>query len=280
MTSTRLLIRQTSAGRLGGSTTGAATSAGTAPVSGVTDTLNLLDTGDSTYNYNGEYFMFTSGVNAGIEKRIASFVPSAGSLAMGNPFSSNISISDVFEINAHLSPSQWNICINAALRRCTRRREESVTVVTNQNQYSLAAITDLTRPSQVIEVILQRGATGSKFRRVLGTMSEYELWSDDDVVTLNLINAEAANVADNLEIIVAYLAPYAALSTDAATTTCDLDWVVTGTLLQALERYKHRVEEPAKNNLNRTASDLEKEFRSLSVRFAPQRAVAIGAKFV
>lgn len=280
MSSTRLLVRQTAAGRLAGLTTGAATSTGTAPTSGVTDTTNLLDTGDSTYNYNGEYFMFTSGLNASVEKRIASFVPSAGSVAVGNPFASNIAIADTFEINAHLSPSQWNICINAALRRCMRRREESVTIVTNQNQYSLSTLTDLTREKQVIEVVLQRGAAGVKTRRTLSPLSEYEIWEDDDVLTLNLIGAQTANTADSLEILVCYLGPYAALSTDAATTTCDLDLVVTGTLLQALERYKHRVEEPAKQNLQMTASDFRKEFRNLAIKMTPARARTIGARFV
>lgn len=279
MTSTRLLIRQTASGRLGGLTTGAATSSATGPVSSVADTVNLLDSGDSAYNFNGEYFMFNEGLNAGVEKRISSFLPSAGSVALGNPLASNVVSGDDFEIQAHLSPAQWNICINAALRRCTRRREESVAIVTNQNQYSLAALTDLTRGNQILDVILQRGPSLKKTRRPLSTLSEVEVWEDDDAVTLNLINAETENAADSLELLVAYLAPYPSLETDAATTTCDLDWVVTGTLLQALERYKHRVEEPAKMNLNKTANDFEREFRSLALRFAPPRARKIGARF-
>jgi hypothetical protein len=279
-TSTRLLIRQTGAGRRGGRTLGSATSNATAPVSTITDATNLLDSGDSIYNHIGAWHMFTGGLNAGTEKRISSFVASSGVLSVGNPYSSNVASGDDFEIHDHLAPSQWNICINAALRRCTRRREESVAVVTGQNQYSLAALTDLTRKNQVIEILLQRGEALKKTRRALSTFSEYELWEDDDALTLNIISALTANASDNLEIVVAYMAPYAALSTDAATTTCDLDWVVEGTLLQAMLRYRHAVEEPAKQNLNKDLSDFEKEFRNLSMKMAPARAKKIGARFV
>jgi hypothetical protein len=279
-TSTRLLIRQTAAARLGGLTTGAATSNVTAPTATVTDTGNLLDTGDSDYNYVGEYFMFSSGSNAGAVRRVTSYIPATGVVALGANLTSNIVIGDTFELHAHLSPTQWNECIDAALRRCTRRREESVTVVTNQNQYALTALTDLTREKQVLGVSLRRGSSLQKTQRGLARQADYEFWEDDDSLTLNLLSAVGANATDNLELIVAYIAPYAALSTDASTTTCDLDWVVTGTLLHALERYHHRVEEPAKRNLKMDANDFQKEFRRLSMVFAPSRAIAIGARFV
>ncbi len=277
---TRLTIRQTAAGRLGGLTTGAATSSGSGPISTMTDAVVLLDSGDSNFNNVGEWIMFNEGLNVGDEKRISSYVAASGAVAVGNPWDSNIAIGDDYEIQAHLAPSQWNLCIDAALRRCTRRREESVTIVTDQNQYSLAALTDLTKKRQVIEILLRRGTSLKKTQREMSQLSEVEIWEDDDVLTLNVLSSLTANTADNLEIVVAYIAPYAALATDAATTTCDLDWVVTGTLLQAMERYRHYVEEPAKQNLSKTAGDLEKEFRHLAVRFAPQRAVKIGARFV
>lgn len=279
-TSTRLLIRQTAAGRLGGLTTGAATSNVTAPTTGIIDTDNLLDTGDSDYSLIGEYFMFTSGSNAGVEKRIVSSVPSAGSIAVSSNLTSNIADGDTYEIHTHLAPSQWNECINASLRRCTRRREEVVTVVSAQNQYSLSALTDLTREKQVLNVYLRRGASGAKTQRALSRQSEYEFWEDDDTLTLNVFSAITANAGDNLELVIAYVAPYAALSTDASTTTCDLDWVVTGALLHAMERYHHRVEEPAKRNLQMDANDFQKEFRALTMRFAPDRSKMIGARFV
>jgi hypothetical protein len=279
-TSTRLLIRQTAAARLSGLTTGSATSSVSAPSSTFTDNVNLLDSGDSNYNFVGEWVMFTEGLNAGDEKRIGSFVASAGTGTVGNPFDANIVSGDDFEIQAHLAPSQWNICINAALRKCTRRREEAVAIVTAQNQYSLAALTDLTRKNQIIEIMLRRGAALKKTQRALNRLSEWEAWEDDDAITLNVVSALTTNVTDSLELVVAYIAPYAALSTDAATTTCDLDWVVEGTLLQAMMRYRHAVEEPAKQNLNKELSDFEKEFRNLSMKMAPQRAKTIGARFV
>ena len=279
-TSTRLLIRQTAAGRLGGLTTGTATSNVTAPTTGVIDTATLLDTGDSDYSYIGEHFMFNSGGNAGAERRVVTYVPASGSVALSANLASNIVIGDAYEIHAHLAPSQWNACIDAALRRCTRRREEAVTVVTSQNQYSLAALTDLTREKQVLDVYLRRGPSLQKTQRGLARNVDYEFWEDDDALTLNLLNSVAANATDNLELVVAYLAPYAALASDAATTTCDLDWVVTGTLLHAMERYHHRVEEPAKRNLKMDTNDFQKEFRRLSMVFAPSRSKTIGARFV
>jgi len=280
MSSTRLLIRQTSARRLGGCITGSATSSATGPTGSLTDTNTLLDTGESIYDLIGAYVMFTEGNNAGAERRIASEVPSAGVVAAGNNWSGNIVSGDDYEIQFHLAPSEWNLAINAALRRCTRRREESVTVVSDQNQYSLAALTDLTTPRQIMGIYKQQGDTGQKQRKLLHTQRDYEIWDDDNVLTINLFNALQADTDNNLEILVVYLAPYAALSTDAATTNCDLDWITTGTLLQALEWYPQRLEEAAKKTLQMSVSDFRKEFARLSMLNAPDRAKEIGVRFV
>ncbi len=278
-TSTRLLIRQTASTRLGGCITGAITGSVTAPVSTAVDSNNLLDSDDSENALIGNWFMFTEGNNAGTIRRIASYVPASGSVALGHTLSGNTVSGDDYEMQEHLSPTDWNTCINAALRRCTRRREAAVSFTDDFNQISLASLTDLTRDNQILEVWTQTGATGQKRRKRLIKNVSWETYEDDDVVTLNLTYALKADAVNNLELYVAYVAPYAALSTDSATTTCDLDWVVTATLLQAMETYPNQLEEPAKRTLKMTTNDLQKEFRRHSMAQAARRSVTVGARF-
>ncbi len=279
MASTRLLIRQTSAARLGGLTTGSVTSSVTAPTSSVTDTDNLLDIDNSDTDIVGNHFMFTEGNNAGVERRVSSYVPSSGALIVGNNFSGDIVSGDDWEMHEHLRPSEWNTAINAALRRCTRRREATVAITDNYNQLSLAALTDLVRENQILDVYTMAGATGQKRRTYLTKNVDWDAWEDDDVVTLNLEKPLVNDATNNLELYVGYLAPYAALTSDSDTTTCDLDWITTATLLQALETYPAQLEEAAKRNMNMTVKDLQKEFRSLSMRLAPKRSTTIGVRF-
>lgn len=279
MSSTRLAIRQSAAQRLGGLTLGSATSSATAPVASITDTATLLDSGDSTYTFIGEYLCWDTGLNAGAERRIASYVPSTGIVGCGANFTSNIVQGDTYEINAHLSAAEWNRCISGALRRVTRRREEAITIVDDQNQYVLSSLTDLNRNRQVLDVFTQRGPSGQKTRLVLHPKTGYEFWEDDDVLTLSLANSIKANAADNLTLNIAYLAPYADLTTDASTTTCDFDLIVTGTLLQAMEWFPQRLEEPAKKTLMMGISDLKRTFLDQVAKVAPDRAKMIGVRF-
>ena len=278
-TSTRLLIRQTASGRLGGCITGAITSSVTAPVATATDTNNLLDSDESENALIGNYFMFTEGNNAGVIRRLSSYVPASGVVAFGNSMSGNAVSGDDYEMQEHLSPTDWNTCINAALRRCTRRREAAVSFTDDYNQVSLASLTDLTRDNQILEVWTQTGPTGQKRRRRLMKNVSWESYEDDDVLTLNLTKSLKADAPNNLELYVAYIAPYAALATDAATTNCDLDWVVTGALLQAMETYPNQLEEPAKRTLKMTTTDLQKEFRRHSMAQAAKRSVTVGVRF-
>lgn len=222
--------------------------------------------------------MFTEGANAGVERRVSSYVPAAGSLALGNSYSSNTTSGDDWEMQLHLPPSDWNTCINAALRRCTRRREAALTIVDGYNQYSLAALTDLTRGNQVLEVYTTRGPANQKRRQRLVKKVHWDVWEDDDALTLDLTHALNEDVANSLQLWVAYNAAYASLDTDAATTTCDLDWVTTGTLLQAMEMYPNQLEEPAKRTLKMTVADLQREFRRHSMAFAPARATTLGVR--
>ncbi len=279
MANTRLAIRQQAAQRLGGLTLGAATSSATAPVASVTDESTLLDSGDSTYTFIGEYFCWDTGLNAGAERRIASYIPSTGIVGCGSNFTANIAQGDTYEINAHLSAAEWNRCISGALRRVTRRREEAITIVDDQNQYVLSTLTDLNRDRQVLDVYTQRGPAGQKSRLILHPKTSYEIWTDDDVLTLNLFNSLKANATDNLTLNIAYLAPYPDLTTDASTTTCDFDLIVTATLLQAMEWFPQRLEEPAKKVLMMGISDLKRTFLDQVIKVSPDRAKMIGVRF-
>jgi hypothetical protein len=277
---TRLTIRQTAARRLGGLHTGTITASVTAPVTSVTDSSRLLDSDASENEFIGNFFMFTgAALNAGTVRRVASYVPASGALTLGNSLASNTTSGDAYEMHEHLSPDEWNLCIDAALRRCNRRREATVTIVSGNEQYSLSALTDLTRENQILDVFTMAGAANQKRRRYLVKNVAWDVWEDDDALTLDLTTALNEDATNNLELYVAYLAPYAALATDAATTSCDLDWVVTGTLLHALETYTGRLEEAAKKNLKMTSAGLEKEFRRHAMAQAPKRAVTIGTRF-
>ena len=279
MSTARITIRSTAASRLGGYSSGTVTSSGTAPTATITDINTLLDSDNSSYDPVGNWFMFTDGDNAGVEMRVSSYVPSTGVMVMGNSFTSNVVDGDAWEMHEHLAPSEWNRCINAALRRITRRREATVTITDDYNQLSLASLTDLVRESQILDVFKQSGQTGKKKRTYLSKNVDWDVWEDDDVVTLNLTSALRNDATNNLELYVGYLAPYAELSSDSATTTCDLDLVATGTLLQALETYPAQLEEVAKRNMKMTLADLRAEYRALSMRLSPKRATTLGVRF-
>ncbi|MEW5208161.1 hypothetical protein, partial [Bacillus cereus] len=91
-------------------------------------------------------------------------------------------------------------------------------ITDDYNQLSLASLTDLTRANQVMEVWTQTGATGQKKRRRLIKNVHYDVWEDDDSLTLDLVTALRNDAVNNLELFVGYNAPYASLDTDAATT--------------------------------------------------------------
>lgn len=267
---TRAAIRQEAANRFGGNTTGTTTSSGT------TTTFvcsTLADSGESTDRWDGAWVQMTSGTagNIGAIRRIVSGVAGSGTFTVGYAFTSATASGDGFELNEHLSPTDWNNAINRALRRRMRERRETITPVLNQTHYSLASYTDITEPGQVVDLYFRDGPTAAEttYRQV--PPYQWEVLEDDDGLTLYLDPPVGPGSNSDFYIIMSYVGPYAEISTDSTTTTCPLDWIVPATILAALEMYAPQLEQRAFGRVTERKQEYALEVLRMDQKYGPKR---------
>lgn len=266
MSSTRSAIR-IEAGRmvqecLSGTATGGTTTT-------LVDATNLLDAGDSLYNFVGGWIKFTSGTFSGTVKRISSFSPSSGTITWSSALSGAIVAAVTYEIHLLLNPDEWDRCINRALRECTRRRQETIAIVQNQRQYSLAAYTDLTEPDYVYKMELRYGATTDQYTYTELPVYLWDVREDDDAFVLSFSCPMPYNPT-NTALIMHYYGPYADLTSDSDTTNINLSWVVSGTLKYMWELYGHGIEMNQIKIVGLEKDEIIRDFTAKSVRYSPE----------
>ena len=275
MSSSRAVIRREAAARLGaiaqpdpltaasGSTTSAVVSA-------------LIDSTESDQRYVGCWAYFLNGTNLGEVRRVQSYVPASGTLVFNRALGASVAASDTFELHDWLDPTVWNDCISRALRRCTREHRDQLTIVTSQTNYALSSLTALIRPSQVIALMERHGSTANQYTWYEVPRYRWAVEIDDDALTLNLLGGLSYNSADTSTTLwLDWIGPYADLTTDAATTTCDLDWLVMGAIKFAYEVYGREIDDAAGRTVQVDKKEALDEFRRLTRMHSPKRASAL-----
>lgn len=274
MSSTRTQIRQEAARRFGRPVFSTATGGSTTTL---IDTVKLKDSAASDFTYQGQYVLMTSGDASGDVRRVSSFARTTGILTVGNAFSATIDSGDTYELHDMLDPREWAECINRGLRKCIRIRRDPLTIVDDQLQYSLASLTGLERKSQVTGVIVQHGAASQKVERSL-PVYRWDIVADDDAFTLHLETAEGEDTANNRVILLEWVGPYDALATDAATTTCPLDYVVAATLDAAYEVYTQNMDRATRVEARQERAAYADDLLAAHRKYAEGRARPIGAR--
>lgn len=268
MASTRTQIRQEAAARLGSivvpyPSTAASGSTTTAVIN------ELIDSVDSEYAYVGSwaYFLTPAG-NAGEVRRVQSYAPASGTLTFNRALGTAVASGHTFEIHEWFDPRIWNECINRALRNTPKERREQITIVTNQTEYSLASHTWFTRKSQLKRLVLREGSTASEYRYREVPSYRWHVEADEDVFTLVL--TEPFSNVSTLALFMDAEGPYDALATDVATTTCDLDWAVFGTLKQAYDIYGKLIDDGSKRTVLIDQDTVIRKHQQLTREFGPK----------
>lgn len=270
MSNTRKAIRQEAAARFDGRYLTLVATGGTTTT--VVDTTRQ-DSGGSTSEYVGGWLLPTSGNGAGVTKPIASWAPTTGTWTQaGTAWAGVIAAADEVELHMLLDPRDWNDCINRGLRRCTLLRRDALTLVSQQLQYALTSQTTLESPKHVVRILMRDGATSAQYTYRELEPSRWWVDDDDDVLTLNL--RSAIEPQSNLAMYIEYIGAYSAISTDAATTTCPLDWAVSAAIMVAWERFGKQIDERSVPSLQ-SRLETSKAFMEQCAIWAPKLARAV-----
>jgi hypothetical protein len=267
MAVTRTQIRQEAAARLGAlvypyPSTAASGSASTAVVS------ELIDSVDSQYAHIGSWAYFLNGTNAGSVRRVQSYAPDTGTLTFNRALAASIAASDTFELHEWFDPRIWHDCLSRALRNTMRERREALAIVDNQTEYPLSSFTWITKKSQIHRLILRHGATAGQYRYAEVPRWRWHIEADDDAFTLVLTQAFTGTAS--LALYFDAIGPYDDLSTDASSTTCDLDYIVFGALKQAYDVYGKLIEDGAKKPVLIDRDEVLRKHQQLTREFGPK----------
>lgn len=268
MANSRTQIRQEAAARLGAlvypyPSTAASGSTTTAVVN------EAIDSVDSEYRHVGSwaYFLTPAG-NLGEVRRVQSYAPSSGTLTLNRALGTAVASGHTFELHEWFDPRIWHDCINRALRNTMKERRDEITIVTNQTEYSLASYTWFTRKSQFLRLVLREGSTAAQYRYREVPSYRWHIEADEDVFTLVLTESFSNNTT--LALFMDAIGPYDTLSTDAATTTCDLDYIVFGTLKQAYDVYGKIINDGSKRNILIDQDTVIRKHQQLTREFGPK----------
>jgi hypothetical protein len=229
---------------------------------------SLADALASEETYEGAWVLITSGTLAGQQRRVASYVPATGELAVSRNFPSNPAGSVTFEVHTRVEPNALNRMINKVLERIPYLADILIEVVSGQRTYSLAAYTDIVSPEQVREVEHRVGddTYGYVYRPYVG---DWEVRDIDGELTLAL----APKGDSNDYIRVVYTRPYEALTTDADETDCPIDMLAAGVRAEAyLWLSREAPADDAVRYLKSFAQE-QNEFRRQLMRHAPRPQV-------
>ena len=95
----------------------------------------LLDTGMSTYFFQGTYLLLTSSTDDGdwrmVREQNNGYAPTTGTITVGQAFTTGGANSTTYEILRYLDPTEWNECINAALLKLRYRYLSPITLITD-----------------------------------------------------------------------------------------------------------------------------------------------------
>ena len=268
MTITRKALRVEIAADLGEGYAGTAT---TFPAAGdyFVDTYHL-DSGDSEYRWEGAWVLFTSGALDGTERKVTAFDNDAGKFTLSRAAPATYTPS--YELHTLMSATDMNTCINRALARCTYEKEQNITPVASQLQYSLAAYTAITDQGQIRRVYWREGNLALTYTF---TSLPFRVFNNGGVLTLH-INPYAFGVGSSAMIVLTYKGPYAALDTDVVTTICDTDWVKTGAVLQMYDTLINKGTAQDAARFERKRNEYAARFSHLTRAYAPRKIVRFG----
>lgn len=274
---TRKQVRQEAAARFDGRFLVSTATGGT--TSTVVDTARLQNSGGSTSKYVGGWVLPTSGNGAGVTKPISAYAPTTGTITNGGTvWGGVIAAADEYELHMLLDPRDWNDVINRGLRKCVKLRLDQLTLVSLQLQYTLSSLTTLDSPKHVTRVLMRDGDTANRYTWRELEPSRWWISDDDDSLVLNL--RSAIEPQSNLAMFIEYVGAYDAISTDAATTTCPLDYAVAAAIVAAWERFGKQIDERSVPSLQ-SRTDASKALLEQHLIWAPKihRAVTFNDGF-
>lgn len=267
MTATRTQIRQEAAARLGAlgypyPTTAASGTTTTAVVN------ELIDSIESLYRHVGNWAYFLNGTNSGEVRRVQSYSPDTGTLTFSRALPAAVAANDTFELHEWFDPRIWHDCLTRALRNTPRERREAVVIVANQTEYSLASWTWISKKTQILRLVLRHGSTANEYHYQEIPRYRWHVEADDDAFTLVL--TAPLSPSNSVALYFDAIGPYDALATDSASTACDLDWIVFGTLKQAYEVYGKVIDDGAKKAVLIDRDEVARRHQQLTREFGPK----------
>ena len=164
---TRVAIRQAAAFRADGNYLASTASGGNTTT--LVDAPRLRRDSYSPDFYEGFWIYFTGGDlladNNTRQVEDAGYAPSTGTLTQdGAAWSASCDSGDTYELHQLMDPRDWNLCIDEALLSATKYRDEAITIVTSQKQYSLSSVASyLERKEEIVDVYLRYGATADQY---------------------------------------------------------------------------------------------------------------------
>ena len=155
----------------------------------------------------------TNGNSIGESRRIKLFVPTNGDITPDRNWA-NTDTGDppiTYQLLRYLTWDDWKAAINRGLEGCYYVDEDSITILANTRQYNMP--TWIERAADFIGATIRHGTTTDNYDRL--SLEDLEIIEDAGVLRVNIPQLSTSDV-----LIVKGYRAYAALATDAATTTC------------------------------------------------------------
>jgi len=258
MATTRKELRRQVGNALGALTVGTVRVASTASL---TDP-SLIDRATTETEYARSFCLLASGDHAGQVRRVVAFDPSTGQLTLAREW--NVpTAGDEYELHALVHPDVIHRAINSALATCTRIIRTTISPIEDgaQREYDLSGFID--RPSQVVNVHWGYGDAGETREYPL----EWYAITPDLVLRLRPVPPSTVD-----RLIVTHIAPYEALESDDAETTCPAEWAVAGALVDVYAYIANRATAEDVRRYEKLQYKAARTFRRLSVAYAPRPA--------
>ena len=240
----------------------------------IVDTVNLKDSGGSTYDWVDQYIKCVSATqagNVGLVRRVASYVPTSGTLIPGQDYPATVTAGDIFEV-LQIDPVMINDSINTALRRCTTIKRTNLTYSAGDTSISLATQDWVLSEDYVLGLRYRYGATANQY--TWRELSPYEWRATSNAGVVSLEFDVAPFYGTNIALEMKSIGPYVVdssdeLTTDASSTACPLDWIVAMTTIELISRIGKNADLQARSILRLDRELARQEATDATMKFAP-----------
>ena len=210
-----------------------------------------------------------NGTNETNWRRIQKYdYPNSREVLVSRDFNPVPTATDPIQIYMMLDPDEWNALINQALQRLYFVDRIAVPIIADEKEYALSAAGEIWLQSsgQIHSIKFRRTAEAGL--ETEQEVSAYSIQEDTNVLTIKLHSPPPS--ATQYQMIIVGRRNYAAISTDAATTTCPYPLLLRAVVVAAVHKIFEKYGANIKRLYGSTSIIEERELEKEKARWLPQ----------